>query len=198
MQEELLALLDGRRGHFRMESGYHSEWWFDLNALFAEPKKLQPYVSELARRLAHHRVQAICGPQTGGAKLASAIAQELGLDTFWSERFERPSPTGFFPVGYALPDSLREPARGKRIAIVDDAISAGSAVRGTHADLVACGAQPVALGALIVFGDKAANFAREAGLALEYIAPMSFGMWPPKECPLCRAGIPCEAVSDAV
>ena len=39
---------------------------------------------------------------------------------------------------------------------MDDAISAGSAVRGTHADLIDCGALPVALGALVVFGDAAA------------------------------------------
>ena len=42
--------------------------------------------------------------------------------------------------------------------LIDDAVSAGSAVRGTHADLLACGARPVALGALFVFGDAAARF----------------------------------------
>jgi hypothetical protein len=27
---------------------------------------------------------------------------------------------------------------------------------------------------------------------------MSFGMWKPDECPLCKAGVPVEAVSDVV
>jgi orotate phosphoribosyltransferase len=81
------------------------------------------------------------------------------------------------------------------VAIVDDAISAGSAVRGTHADLVGCGARTVALGALLVFGDAAGRFAAAEGLALESVAQVAFGLWPPAECPHCQAGRPLEAVS---
>jgi hypothetical protein len=33
MPSDLLGLLAGRRGHFRMESGYHSELWFNLDKL---------------------------------------------------------------------------------------------------------------------------------------------------------------------
>jgi hypothetical protein len=54
------------------------------------------------------------------------------------------------------------------------------------------------LGALLVFGDRAAEFAREKNFTLERIAQMSYGMWPPAECPLCKAGVPLERVSDAV
>jgi orotate phosphoribosyltransferase len=87
--------------------------------------------------------------------------------------------------------------RGKSIAIVDDAISAGSAVRGTLADLKACGARPVAIGALIIFGDGAAKFATDNGLLLEATARTSFAMWKPDECPLCKARVALEKVSDA-
>ena len=82
MQEELIALLAGRRGHFQMESGYHSEWWFKLDPLFENRARLRPFVSELARRLAAHRIEAVCGPMTGGAKLAEMIAAELGIEYF--------------------------------------------------------------------------------------------------------------------
>jgi orotate phosphoribosyltransferase len=198
MQDELIALLAGRRGHFQMESGYHSEQWFELDGLLQQREKLQPFVIELARRLAVHRVDAVCGPMTGGAKLAERIAAELGVIYLYAERFEPANASGFFPIRYALPANLREQARGKSVAIVDDAVSAGSAVRGTHPDLLACGARPVAIGALFVFGGAAAKFAAENGLALEGIAPMDFGLWKPSECPLCRAGIALEKVSDAV
>lgn len=80
---------------------------------------------------------------------------------------------------------------------MDDAISAGSAVRGTHADLLACGAKPVACGALIIFGDRADTFAIEHQLTLEAVARMSFGMWKPSECPLCKSGLPVERASDS-
>jgi orotate phosphoribosyltransferase len=197
MQDPLIALLAGRRGHFQMESGYHSELWFKLDALFERPEKLRPFVVELARRLAAHRIAAVCGPMTGGAKLARMIADELGAEYLFTERFDPPGATGFFPVKYFLPAARRATVRGKSVAIVDDAVSAGSAARGTYADLVACGARPVALGALFVFGGGAAQFAAEKNLALESIAQMSFGIWPPSECPLCRAGVAVEKVSDA-
>lgn len=198
MQDELIKLLAGRRGHFQMESGYHSERWFKLDALFDQPASLQPFVAELARRLAEHRIEAVCGSMTGGAKLAALIAAELNVEYFFTERFEQSGAIGFFPVKYLVPVARREAVRGKTVAIVDDAVSAGSAARGTFADLVACGARPVALGALFVLGGAAARFAQENDLALEGIAQMSFGLWPPAECPLCKAGLAVERVSDAV
>ncbi|MBL9187415.1 MAG: hypothetical protein JNK23_08065 [Opitutaceae bacterium] len=194
--EPLIKLLAGRSGHFRMESGYHSERWFELDRLLAQREQLRPFVTELAQRLAAHRIEAVCGPMTGGAQLAEQIADILGVEYWFTERFEPAEATGLFPVRYTMPATLREQARGKRVAIVDDAISAGSAVRGTHTDLRACGARPVAMGALFVFGQPAERFATEHGLALEAMARMSFGVWRPDECPLCRAGLPVERVSD--
>ncbi|MBI2517691.1 MAG: orotate phosphoribosyltransferase [Opitutae bacterium] len=197
MQEALSELLAGRHGHFQMESGYHSELWFTLDPLLDRREELRPFVSELGRRLAAHGIEAVCGPMTGGAKLARMIADELGIACCHAERFEPPRADGFFPVKYLLPAAQRSVVQDRRIAIVDDAISAGSAARGTYADLLACGARPVALGALFVFGGAAARFATENQLALEGIAPMDFGMWSPVDCPLCRAGVPVEKVSDA-
>lgn len=197
MPPDLLALLAGRRGHFRMESGYHSELWFDLDKLFEDPARLQPFVDALADRLADHRIVAICGPMTGGAKLAAMIGAKLNIESFHTERFETPNATGLFPIRYLIPPAQRERLRGKTIAIVDDAISAGSAVKGTHADLLACGAKPVACGALIIFGDRADSFAAENNLKLEAVARMSFDIWKPGECPLCKTGIPIERVADA-
>lgn len=195
----LIALLAGRTGHFCMESGYHSERWFDLDRVLAQRERLRPFISALAQRLAAHRVDAVCGPMTGGAELAQRLAAEIGADFLFSERFAPPpgAAPGLFPVRYTLPADQRTRVRGRRVAIVDDAISAGSAVRGTFADLQACGAHVVALGALFIFGGAAAKFAAEHGLALEGIAPMTFGIWKPTECPLCRAGVPFENVSDA-
>jgi orotate phosphoribosyltransferase len=198
MRDELLRLLAGRRGHFQTESGYHSEWWFDLASLLADRERLRPFVAELARRLAPHRLDAVCGPMTGGAQLAAMIGAELGLAGFATERIAPTDTTGLFPVKYVVPAADRTRIRSQRIAIVDDAISAGSAVRGTHTDLLACGATPVVCGALFVFGEAAAKFAASHGLKLEVIAEMKFDLWNPAECPHCRTGVALDRVSDAV
>jgi orotate phosphoribosyltransferase len=187
--DTITALLAARRGHFEMESGYHSDSWFELDALFADPQTLRPFVTDLARRLSTYRADAVCGPAIGGAKLAEMIATELGIEAVVAERLETPGATGLFPVRYRIPDVQRNTVRGRRVAIVDDAISAGSAVRGTYADLVACGALPVALGALIVFGNAAAGFAIDSGMPLEGIERTGFEMWQPADCPMCRTGV---------
>jgi orotate phosphoribosyltransferase len=95
-------------------------------------------------------------------------------------------------VGYRLPRALRAGLGGKRVAVVDDAISAGSAVLGTLADLRACGAHPVAIGALLVLGSLAPGMAATAGIPLESIATLPWGLWTPAECPLCASGVPFE------
>ena len=196
MATPIRALLAVRRGHFRMESGYHSGSWFELGSLFDQREELRPFVSDLAKRLSAHGIEAVCGPMTGGAKLAELIAVELRVACFVAERFAAPDATGMFPVKYRLSAAQCQSARGRAVAIVDDAISAGSAVRGTHQDLVACGARPVALGSLIAFGDAAARFATEHELAFEAIELLPFDMWAPSDCPLCSAGVAFDRVAD--
>ena len=195
MADTITTLLASRRGHFQMESGYHAGSWFELGGLFDHPDALSPFVSELARRLSAHRVDAVCGPMTGGAKLAELISAELRIRSFVSERIETAGATGSFPIRYEVPAPQRPALQRLSVAIVDDAISAGSAVRGCYADLIACGARPVALGALVVFGDAAAAFAAENGMALEAIERLPFDMWRPADCPLCRAGIAVETTA---
>jgi orotate phosphoribosyltransferase len=192
--DRVTALVVARRGHFRMESGYHSGAWFELGSLFDHPDELRPFITDLSRRIAAHGADAVCGPMTGGAKLAQLVAATLHLECFEAERSDTGA-TGLFPIGYRITNAQRDRARGRSVAVVDDAISAGSAVRATYSDLIACGARPVTLGALIVFGDAADHFAAERGLALEAIERAPLEMWLPAACPLCSAGVAIDAVS---
>jgi len=93
--DTITGLLVQRRGHFKMESGYHSAAWFELGSLFDHPDDLSPFVTELARRLASHGVDSVCGPMTGGAKLARLIARELRIECFEAERLETPGTEQF-------------------------------------------------------------------------------------------------------
>ena len=80
--------------------------------------------------------------------------------------------------------------RDQRVAVVNDVINAGSAVRGALIDLDACGARPVAIGALLVLGTSAARLAADRGVALETLASLPNTLWTPAECPLCGRGVP--------
>jgi orotate phosphoribosyltransferase len=184
-------LLAARKGHFQLESGHHSDRWLDLDLLLVHPRRLRPVAVELAGRLQPHGIEAVCGPLVGGALVAQLIASELDVDFLYTER----SPGGsaaLYPVGYRLPRALRAGIGGKRVAVVDDAISAGSAVLGTLADLRACGAHPAAIGALLILGSLAPGMAATSGIPLESIATIPWGLWTPAECPLCASGVPFE------
>ena len=178
-----------RQGHFRLESGYHSDAWLELDQLVTRPALLRRFATELGSKISRHRIDCVCGPLTGGAFLAQLIAVDLDVDFVFAERIMTDRP-GFYPVDYRIALSLRETIRGKRVAIVDDAISAGSAVRATLADVQACDAVPVALGALLIFGSRAGQFAAQQRIPLEWLVDLPDSMWAPTECPMCADGTP--------
>jgi orotate phosphoribosyltransferase len=93
-------------------------------------------------------------------------------------------------VEYRLPAVLREKVRGKRVAIVNDVINAGSAVRGAAADLNVCGAELAGIACLMTLGGAAEAIAHEHSVPLHTLATQEIGLWTPEECPLCRAGVP--------
>ena len=194
MRDDLIDLLAARRGHFRLESGHHGDLWLDLELLFLRPRLMQPFARELARRLSPERIEAVCGPLVEGAFVAQLVAAELDVPFSYAERIVHPGRDGLYPVEYRIPRALRTTVRGKAVAIVNDAINAGSAVRGTFVDLENCGAEPTAIATLLTLGSWASGFAAEQGIPLETIASLPNQVWPPATCPLCADGTPLDHV----
>ena len=202
-----LELVDGRRGHFRLESGHHGGLWLDLDPLFAAPRRVAPFVNTLANALLPHNASAVCGPLLGGAFLAQLVAHALDVEFCFTERV-MPAQSdglasdlasgltgGLYRARYVLPAAFSARLRGKRIAMVDDVMSAGSALRGTYAELQAHDAVPVVAGALLVLGSTGADFFAERGVAVEAVARDDYDLWLPADCPLCAAGLPFEDVA---
>jgi orotate phosphoribosyltransferase len=195
VQERVLELLSARKGHFLLESGHHGDLWLDLESLCLHPQRVHLVAAELARSLSKLEVDAVCGPLVEGAFVGLMVASLLDVQFTYSERFARPSKDGLFPAGYRIPAPLRGGLRGKRVAIVNDVINAGSAMRGTFTDLQACGATVVAISALLVLGGAAETFASDKGVPLLSVATLPNDLWPPPECPHCASGVPLEDVA---
>ena len=192
MEDEVTRLLPARKGHFLFESGHHGNLGLDLELLCLQPARVRRLAAEVAARVAAHNVEVVCGPLVEGAFVALMVAEKLGLPFTYAERFEDASKTELYPVQYRLPRALRDVVRGKRVAIVNDVINAGSAIRGTFTDLKACASQPVIVAALALRGQSAAKFAADHNLALEALAYFANEIWIPAECPLCARAIPLE------
>ncbi|HMD95388.1 MAG TPA: hypothetical protein VKG80_22375 [Trebonia sp.] len=177
MDSGLTGLARPRRGHFDLGTGFHGDLWLDLDALFLRPALLRPWIRELAGHLRGHRVDAVCGPMEGGAFLALAIAGILG--------------TAFLPAYRASGEDqgyrLAGVPGGWRVAIADDAVNAGTAVRACAGLLRSGGAVPVAVAALLAVGPASAAVPEVPFYAAAAIDSQA---WPEDECPLCARGAP--------
>jgi orotate phosphoribosyltransferase len=188
-------MVAARRGHFQLESGHHGELWLDLDALFARPQRVAPLVGLLADALRPYKVAGVCGPLVGGAFLAQATAAALDVEFAFTERVMPAVPDGLYPARYRLPPAFAPRVRGRRIAIVDDVMSAGSAARGTYSELKVQEAVPAVVGALLVLGSTGADFFLQNGVPVEAVARRPYRLWLPAACPLCVSVVPLEAVS---
>lgn len=197
MDLDIFNTLPARQGHFRLESGYHTDLWLTLDSLFTEPRAIAPLVSALAERLHPHGVSAVCGCLLGGAFLAQALATTLGVRFYYTEPRTSPAADGFFKARYTLPRDLRRRVRGERVAAVDDVISAGSSVRATVNALIDAGASTVVVGALFVLGRVGLDHFASLAMPVESLGRRDFSLWEPTACPLCAAGAPLEDPVDS-
>ena len=195
--DDVLRLLPSREGHFRLESGHHGDRWLELETLCFNVFAAQEMAMRLCTRLASYDMEAVCGPLVEGAFVAMMVAEELVLPFTYSTPRAAAGPDRLFPVKYRIPDPLRPKLKGRRVAVVNDVIGAGSAVRGTLDDLRACGAKVTVIGALAVAGDAAERIGQENDVPLEFLARIPFGIWAPTDCPLCVQGVPLTTPGDA-
>lgn len=204
--QEFLAEVRGRSGHFAYESGYHSDLWLDLESLCSRPTAVRRFAAELAEKVRPYRPEVICGPLVEGAFLALIVAPELQCEFAYALRIAPEaqqsaednsgrSDAKLFPVTYSIPESLRASLSGRRVAIVNDVISAGSAVRGTFADLKRIGCEVVCCASLVLLGESFRDFTAQQKLPLEALVSRPNNLWAPAECPLCRDGAPLERLA---
>lgn len=193
MQPMILDLA-ARRGHFLMESGHHGDLWFELELLCRHPREIEPLADKLANRLSPLHVDFVCGPLVEGAFVGLMVAAKLGCEFAYSERLAQPTQDGLFPAGYRVPRGLRSAVRGKRVALINDVINAGSAVKGTFVDLQSCEAHVVAIASLLVLGNSAEEFAARHRIPLVSLSELPNCLWAPESCPLCAAGTPLDDV----
>jgi orotate phosphoribosyltransferase len=193
MLPPVATLAQPRRGHFELGTGYHGDLWLDLDALFLHPARLRPYVQWLSARLGAHQIDAVCGPLEGGAFLAQAVADVLDTAFLPAGR----APGGSAPgtraraqAGYRLAPGVARQAAGWRVAIVDDAVNAGTAVQACFGLVRESGAIPVAVGALLALGQAAATVEATMSLPCYAAATLPSQVWPATDCPLCVTGIP--------
>ena len=189
MNGTFLDLLSVNRGHYSLESGLHGDVWFDLEIAFIHPKALQPFTDRLANLLSQYDLSAVCGAFIGGAFLAYSIAQRLEMDFFYTERDVRIA-NGLQTVSYRLPAALRSAVANRRIGIIDDVINAGSAVTKTCDELRSLNANPVVLASIMTVGGQSPKRLSDEYPPVVSLEHLESNLWEPRQCPLCKSGVP--------
>jgi orotate phosphoribosyltransferase len=182
-------LLGSREGHYVFESGLHGSLWLHLEQLFSRPGRIAPLAAQLAARLDADRPDIVCGPLVGGALLAQMVAVSAELRFAYSERTAW-TPGVAWSARYELPRPVEHLVRGHRVAVVDDAVNAGSALRATVDAVRRAGGDVVTCGALLRLGDTVEPYLAEQGLVLHALAVRDNTLWPATQCPLCARGVP--------
>jgi len=77
---------------------------------------------------------------------------------------------------------------GWRVALADDAVNAGTAIRACATELQSSGATPVAVAALLALGPAEAAVRDALKLPLHAAATLDSQAWPAATCPLCASG----------
>lgn len=179
-----------RTGHFALESGLHAEEWLELDSLFCEPRRIDAAVAALANHVASRNCEGICGPLVGGALLAQRIAMELDVPMFFTVR-SGVSPEGeLYGARYELPVDQQSLIRNRSVALVDDAISGGSATLASMQALRHAHATVATVACLLQLGDVGAGRLESAGAPIYSVARRPLVSWLPDECPMCRRGVP--------
>lgn len=187
MTSRLIEVVGARWGHFDLGTGYHGDVWLDLDALFTRPAQLREPIRVLAESLRGQRVDAVCGPMEGGAFLAYALADVLEVGFL-------PGYRGSGVAEYRL--AAGSEIAGRRVAVVDDAVNAGTAVRACAGQLRELGAEVVTVAALLGVGPAADAAAGGLALAPGWSVPfypvesVRSRAWWPADCPLCADGVP--------
>ena len=154
---ELKALLQERsiaKGSFTLTSGAHSHYYCDTKATVLSPRGSRLIGEALCARLRPFGVEAVGGPEVGGAYLATAASVASDM--------EGPPLFGFLVRNKAKghgtsaridasyhSDGRKLIAEGRRVAVVDDVVtSAGSIIRAIEA-VQAEGCKVVAVSAVV-------------------------------------------------
>jgi orotate phosphoribosyltransferase len=186
----MIELARPRYGHFDLGTGYHGDVWLDLDALFLRPAVLRPHVRVLADRLREHRVDAVCGPMEGGAFLAYALAELMEVAFLPAYRAPASEAGAVTEFRLAWTGGAGEGIGGWRVAIADDAVNAGTAVRACARELSDQGAVPVAVAALLAVGPANETMAAAPSVPFYAVDAVQSSAWLPANCPLCADAVP--------
>ena len=161
------------RGHFRLSSGLHSDTYVQSVRVLQHPRLGQRLGDELASMFTAEDLDVVIAPALGGVVIGYLVALALGRRMVFAERRD-----GVFALRRG-----QELVKGERALLVEDVITTGGSVEEVASLVRACGAEPVAVAALVERGPS-----NVLTIPKKVLVELEIQSWPPEKCPLCREG----------
>jgi orotate phosphoribosyltransferase len=179
-KEEVQAVLQQagvyKHGHFQFTSGLHSDIYLEKFQVMQYPKYTEILCKEMAQRTKHLEPDVVIGPAVGGIILAYELGRQLGRRALFTERVE-----GKMQLrrGFSV-------APGERVLLVEDIVTTGGSAREVLEAIAPLKAQVVGITCLVDRSDGQVQFPVDFYPLLS----MDIKSWDPKECPMCKQGVP--------
>jgi orotate phosphoribosyltransferase len=93
-------------------------------------------------------------------------------------------------ITYCIPNDYEEIIKHKHIALVDDVINAGSSIIATMNELLKYQSYIEVVGTPLAIGSFYDRMILNNEIPIKALKRMKTNIWPPRECPLCKAGQP--------
>jgi orotate phosphoribosyltransferase len=170
MLKELKVL---QEGHFLLNSGLHSKYYFQKFRILENPKATSTLCAMIAEHFKDAHIEWVIGPTTGGIVVAFEVARQMGIRTGIVEEHDGKR---MIRRGYDI--------NNRTVLIVDDVMTTGKSLAETLNAVKEKGARVAGVAVLI---DRSAG-----KMPFEYYATYAKSVenFDPADCPLCKAKVP--------
>ena len=166
-------------GHFELRSGLHSERFFQCANVLRFPRQAAELCWALADKISDLidgvAVDTVLAPAMGGIVVGHEVARQLDVRSIFAEKEDEKLVLRRFEI---------QP--GEKIVIAEDVITRGGRVQECIDIIEERSGEIVAIGVLVDRSGGKAQFGYPT-TSLLAMEPVTFE---PKDCPLCKQGIP--------
>ncbi len=167
-----------QKGHFKLTSGVHSDIYIQCAQIMQHPEFMHNLCSELGKKFRGDDIDVIVGPAIGGIIMAHVMARVLGP---WVRAIFTERENGKMTLRRSF-----EINEGEKVLVVEDVTTTGSSVREVIDIVKSRQGKVVGVGVLIDRSGGEVDF----GVKTEKLLTVDIKTYLPKECPLCKKGIP--------
>jgi orotate phosphoribosyltransferase len=161
-----------QEGHFVLNSGLHSEYYFEKFRILENPDAASTLCSMIVEKFQTKDIDWVIGPTTGGIIIAFEVARQMNKLAGFAEEREGERIVG---RGFDIKD--------KKVLIVDDVMTTGKSLLETIDAVKVKGADMVGIAVLIDRSNK--KFPHEYFAAYRKVVEN----YEPTACPLCRKNV---------